>query len=213
MPDKERELTGTAYAVLGLLSLRPWSAYELTQQMERSIDTFWTRASSQLYAEVKRLSAVGMAEATKETVGRRPRTTYTITPAGRGALEAWLQSPGRGLSLDFEALVKVFFAEQGSLDGLRANLYAALEWAQDRQQANREASQSILDHGGPFPDRLAVIALVFAFKVEIGDVVARWANWALDVTADWPADPTQWTAPTEPFHRAIDQPDPPTQGP
>ena len=210
MTSNDQELTGTGYAILGLLALRPWAAYELTQQMERSIDTFWTRASSRLYAEAKRLAAQGMAEATKENVGRRPRTIYTITPAGRAALEGWLETPGRGLSLDFEALVKVFFAEQGSRDGLRANLEAALAWASDRQEANRDAARSFLDHGGPFPDRLAVLALVFAFKVEISDVVARWANWALQVTEDWPDDPTQWTAPTEPFHRALRTPEPPT---
>jgi len=205
----ERELTGTAYAILGLLSLRPWTAYELTRQMERSIDTFWSRASSRLYAEAKRLAALGLAEPSKETVGRRPRTTYIITPAGRAALEGWLETSGRGLSLDFEALVKVFFADQGDREGLQANLNAALGWAEDRQQINRDAAKAILDHGGEFPERLAVLALVFAFKVEIADTVARWATWALEVTEDWPEDPAEWTALTEPFDRALVDPNTP----
>lgn len=206
MVDHDRDLPGTAYAILGLLSLQPWTAYELTKQMERSVDTFWSRASSRLYAEAKRLADLGLAEATKESVGRRPRTTYSITPQGRSALEAWLETPGGGLSLDFEALVKVFFAEQGDRESLRANLNAALDWAEDRQQTNREGAAAILDHGGEFPERLAILTLVFAFKVEIADVVARWATWALEVTDDWPDDPAQWTALTEPFERALDTP-------
>lgn len=206
MVESDRELPGTAYAILGLLSLRPWTAYELTKQMERSIDTFWSRASSRLYAEVKRLADLGLAVASKDSVGRRPRTTYTITPEGRGALEAWLATPGAGLSLDFEALVKVFFSDQADRNAVQANIGAALNWAEERQQINHDAATAILDTGGEFPERLAVLALVFAFKVEIADVVARWATWALEVTNEWPEDPADWTTNLEPFQRALTHP-------
>jgi len=41
-------LTTTSYAVLGLLAVRPWSSYELTQQMDRSLGRVWPRAVSKL---------------------------------------------------------------------------------------------------------------------------------------------------------------------
>ena len=44
-------LTTTSYAVLGLLCVQPWTAYDLAQQMTRSTSFVWPRATSGLYNE------------------------------------------------------------------------------------------------------------------------------------------------------------------
>ena len=72
--------------------------------------------------EPKKLVAHGFATATREYAGRRPRTVYTITDAGREALRAWLGEPGGGPLIEFEGLVKVLFAEQAGKDELLATL-------------------------------------------------------------------------------------------
>src|SRR3954470_18250166 len=102
-----RGLTTTSYAILGLLAIQPWSTYELTRQMDRSLSRFWPRAQSKLYEEPRKLVAHGYAVATTERVGRRSRTVYAITPEGRAALTAWLRTPGGGPVLEFEQLLKV----------------------------------------------------------------------------------------------------------
>ena len=53
-------LTSTTHAVLGLLSLRPWTTYELAKQVQRSLGWFWPRAERKLYDEPKRLVAAGV---------------------------------------------------------------------------------------------------------------------------------------------------------
>ena len=58
-----RSLTTPSYAILGLLSIQPWSTYELAQLMRRSLHFVWPRAESNLYAEPKRLVEAGMATA------------------------------------------------------------------------------------------------------------------------------------------------------
>ena len=70
--DRTASLTTTSYAVLGLLAIQPWSTYELAKQMERTLYRVWPRARSRLYDEPKKLVAHGLAEARKESVGRRP---------------------------------------------------------------------------------------------------------------------------------------------
>jgi DNA-binding PadR family transcriptional regulator len=99
-------LTTTSYAILGLLAIQPWSTYELAQQMERSLGRVWPRAQSKLYEEPKKLVAHGLAKASVEQVGQRPRTRYAITPKGRRALATWLREPGAGPVLEFEQLLK-----------------------------------------------------------------------------------------------------------
>src|SRR5438128_11477377 len=81
-------LTTTSYAILGLLAVKPWTTYELAQQMERAMGHFWPRARSKVYEEPKKLVVKGLARASADQVGKRPRTVYTITPKGRKALAA-----------------------------------------------------------------------------------------------------------------------------
>src|SRR6266498_5888977 len=108
------ELNTTSFAMLGMLAIRPWSTYELAKHLDRSLRPLWPRARSNLFNEPKKLVAHGLAVATEETVGRRPRTLYTITPAGRRALRQWLGTPGQGPVLEFEQLLKVFFVDHAT---------------------------------------------------------------------------------------------------
>ena len=64
-------LTATSYAVLGLLAVKPWSSYELTQQMDRSLGRVWPRAVSKLYEEPKKLASHGLARPATQQNGRQ----------------------------------------------------------------------------------------------------------------------------------------------
>ena len=180
------DLTTTSYAILGLLGIRSWTTYELAQQMERSLRHFWPRAASRVYEEPKRLAALGLATATREQVGRRPRTVYAITAKGRRALQRWLAQPGGGLAMEFEALLKVLFAEQASRDDVLANIASARAWAEQQTAENVAFARLYEDGGGPFPERLAAIALTGRFMTDLADMVTSWATWAEATVAAWP---------------------------
>ena len=87
---RDTDVPTTSYAVLGMLAIRPWSAYELNKQLRRSLAYCWPKTQSVLYDEPKRLAALGWARSRSEPAGRRTRTVYEITPAGREALREWL---------------------------------------------------------------------------------------------------------------------------
>lgn len=180
------ELTTTSYAILGLLAIKPWTTYELTQQMDRGMGRFWPRAQSKLYQEPKKLVSRGMARADAESTGRRRRTVYSITPSGRRALRAWSARPGAGPHLEFEVLLKVFFAEHGSREDLLASLNAARDWADERAAENVAIARGYLGGEGPFPDRLAHTLLVGRFLADFEDLVRRWAEWASTLVESWP---------------------------
>lgn len=182
------ELTATSYAILGLLAIKPWTTYELTQQMDRGMSRFWPRATSKLYEEPKKLVSRGMARAALETTGRRSRTVYSITPKGRRALRSWSARPGTGPHLEFEVLLKCFFAEHGSKENLVASLDAAREWADERAAENVAIARGYLTGDGPFPDRLAHTLLVGRFLADFEDMVRTWADWAERVVASWPRE-------------------------
>jgi DNA-binding PadR family transcriptional regulator len=184
-------LTTTSFAILGLLAVRPWSTYELTRQMDRSLGRIWPRAQSKLYEEPKKLVELGLAEASTEPVGRRPRTVYAITAAGRDALADWLAEPGTGPNIEFEQLLKIFFAEQGTRADALATLAAVHEWARERNEDNLVAAREYGAGEGPFQHRAAQNLLIGAFLVEFYRMVASWADWAEGQVEHWPDDPSQ----------------------
>jgi DNA-binding PadR family transcriptional regulator len=181
-------LTTTSYAILGLLAVKPWTTHELVQQVDRSLRRLWPRAQSKLYEEPKKLVAHGYARAADDPVGRRKRTRYTITAAGRRALADWVAQPGEGPSLEFEQLVKIHFADAGSRADVLANLEAARTWVVEQNRENLAAALAYRAGEGPFPERAALNQLPGRFLTEFYATVARWISWATEVVEAWPDD-------------------------
>lgn len=181
-------LTTTTYGVLGLLAVRPHSTYELAKAMDRSVGRVWPRAQSKLFEEPKKLVARGYATAREESVGRRPRTVFTITRSGRRALAAWLAEPGDGPALEFEGLVKLIFADHGTRDDALASIARAREWAVEMNTSSIEEGEKFVDKGGLYEQRRATTLLLGAFLTDFYALVAQWADWATEEVSGWPED-------------------------
>lgn len=175
----------TAAALLGLLRLRTWTTYELAKQVQKSLGWFWPRAERKLYDEPKRLASDGLATAEKEMTGARPRTVYAVTPAGRKELRRWLDEPPVPPALEFEGMVKVFFADAGSIDQLRTTLTRIAETS-DERMAELEEKRAEHESSAPaFPERLELNKLALRFQIEHERAFGTWARWALEESASW----------------------------
>src|ERR1700704_24408 len=88
------QLTTTEAAVLALLAIEgERSAYDLTKLVAQAIAHVWSPARSGLYAVPPRLVKDGFAQ--RRVVSQSPRPDkqlYRITPAGRRALDGWLET-------------------------------------------------------------------------------------------------------------------------
>jgi DNA-binding PadR family transcriptional regulator len=187
------EPSTTSFALLGLLSVRAWTSYELAQQMTRSLRWFFPRAERHLYAEVKRLADAGLATAEVGFTGKRRSTTYAITPAGREALREWLRTAPAPPVLEAEVVVRAFFAESGRRDDLVAALETARRQAVEAQQELAAMAQARLDGVAPFPERTAMGALSMRFVADLHRLLEEWATWASDEVATWQhADGRDW---------------------
>ncbi|MET0838414.1 MAG: PadR family transcriptional regulator [Marmoricola sp.] len=184
--------TTTSYAVLGLLSVRSWTTYELAKQVQRSLNWFWPRAERKLYDEPKQLAARGYAVATERYTGKRRSREYAITDEGRAALAQWLGEPPAPRTLEFEGMVKVFFADAGDLDQLRGTLRGIVAEAEERVTA----IAALAAEGTPFPARNHISALTLPLALEQETGVLRWSRWALEQVETWTdtRDPGDWDA-------------------
>jgi PadR family transcriptional regulator AphA len=196
-------LPTTSYAILGMLALRPWTAYELTQQMRRSLTYCWPKAESVLYDEPKRLVRLGLATAQSEPAGRRTRTAYAITEEGRRALGAWLASEPGPPRFELETMLRLIYADQGSKEELLGAVRAARDWAAARYAEGLEQVRGYLVDGGPFPDRLHIIALFARFYADLFELVGQWAELAEAEIQAWPS--TDGLGMTERTHALLEE--------
>lgn len=181
-----RRTATTANAILGLLALRPsWTTWELKTQLRRNMRFFWPRAESQIYEEAKSLVAKGFAVADRSYSGRRARTTYQITPAGRAALEEWMATPPRATALECEALLRVFLAAFSTPDHLAAALDQVQADARAILDVGRVVGPEYLAGTAPFQDQLPVRAVVFDFLSHHARMLSEWADRTATVFARW----------------------------
>jgi PadR family transcriptional regulator, regulatory protein AphA len=179
-------LTTTSFAVLGQIALRPGSAYELTKRMRRNYRFFWPRAESRLYDEARRLVDAGLATAEQSFTGRRARTTYRLTPAGRRALRVWLaEPPAAGWVFQFEPLLRVFLGDFGTRDAL---LQAIERARQDAAELFAVADAVAADYAAGTAEgqpHAHVRALVFDFLWHQGRAIEDWARRAAEEVERW----------------------------
>src|SRR5882757_1123831 len=197
-------LTPTSFAILGYLASRPWSAYELTKQMRDALRLAWTRTEASIYGEPKNLVQRGLATAAEEENEGRRRTVYTITEEGRAELRAWFDRDSAPPVHEFEALLKVGFAENAD----RAATIADLERTEAQARAvitdAWAAYPRYLERAGTNPERLHNLFIYGKFINDYTALIVSWAQWAREQIA---ARPEQWPKGAEARILAFTTPD------
>jgi PadR family transcriptional regulator, regulatory protein AphA len=135
------------------------------------------------------------------------------TPSPRKAATRWprgwpSRAPGRCWSA--RPLVKVAYADQGTRDGLLANLAALIDDTAAKLHFGQMIAGAYLQGRGPFPDRLPLSGLMWRFLREYHVTVLRWAQAQAQVQA-WPEDLSQLDATAE-FSRIVSAASSPSAG-
>jgi DNA-binding PadR family transcriptional regulator len=178
----------TTYAILGLLAMRDWAAYELTKEMRRSLRYFWPRAESAVYGELKKLKDSGDATTRVERRGQRATTIYSITPEGSERLREWLgQDPRRGVLLESEGLLRIFSSASSPPD--RETVLAGIEAIESNaNEILRKAHQvggEYLEGVAPFQDQIRWRVFSHVFSVSYAMMLADWCRWAQTELDRW----------------------------
>ncbi|MET8138345.1 PadR family transcriptional regulator [Streptomyces sp. NPDC005251] len=163
------------HALLGLLSERPASGYDLLKRFETSLANAWPATQSQMYTELSKLADNGLISVS--TQGPRGRKEYTLTDEGLAELRHWLTEikPQRHTRSDI--LLRVFFLNVITPDQARGYLTELMELSEQEHEALRRLADSI-DWGD---DPLSVngkIALEYGLR--FNTMRRKWAAWAAD---------------------------------
>ncbi len=180
------QLTPTSFALLGHLSMRPWTTYELAKQMRRNVRWIWPRAESRIYSELKSLVDTGHAQASRSFTGKRATTTYAITAKGRRAFQAWFSTTPAPFSQEIEGVLRVFLgaeAEPAAL--LQAVRKVGIDGAEIRE-VGEPIGRSYVAGTAPFQDQVHVRAFVFDFLWSYSLLLTEWAERTARELERWP---------------------------
>jgi len=121
------------HAILGFLSLSPFSGYDLKKAFDSSVRHFWPADQSQIYRTLAQIVEAGWAEVEVVPQKEHPdQKIYHLTKAGRAELHQWLANPLPSRESREPLLIQLFFASSlsnGELNGLLQH-----EVAQTREQ-------------------------------------------------------------------------------
>ena len=147
-PDDARAASGRGalhYIILGLLGAHPMSGYDIKRAFDRSLATYWNAGNSQIYTTLKTLAARKLVSSeTIQQEGRPNRRVYSLTAAGRAALDAWLAEPVPSRYTKDEFLTRLFFCGQ-TTDAVALGHLEEHEQALHAQLADME--RALRDYG------------------------------------------------------------------
>jgi PadR family transcriptional regulator, regulatory protein AphA len=200
----------TTFGLLGMLAVRSWTGYELTQQVRRSLRFIWRSSEGHLYREQKRLVDLGWATVEEEPAGQRTRNRYTITDLGRAALAEWLATEPEEPHFQIEGVLRTFFGDQGTPEQLVSSMQTTAETARSMLDEMLGFVDEYLEEGGPlwmleqgvsepeddrlefhgrpmYPERLHVVALTIDVTTQLLETIDSFFNDAAGQVARWPS--------------------------
>ena len=101
------------YAILGLLSWRPMTGYDIKKMFAGSAAFYWSGNNNQIYTTLVKLHENGMVTREVEIQEDSPaRKIYSITPKGQSELKNWLFSEPEPPELKNTFLIQLAWADQ-----------------------------------------------------------------------------------------------------
>lgn len=173
------------HAILGLLTYRPMTGYDLKQVFDSSINYFWTAHQSQIYRELSALEGKGYVDSRIELQEKRPdRKVYRITSEGEQELQHWLEQFPAVLTTPVreELLVRIFFASRLPLSELKFQLQRFLR----ERQSSLASHESIGDMIGAYaklldrPDEAFYWMLTLKRGIANLKAEIRWAEESIE---------------------------------
>ncbi|MFF7354253.1 PadR family transcriptional regulator [Streptomyces filipinensis] len=163
------------HALLGLLSERPASGYDLLKTFETSLANVWPATQSQIYTELTKLAGSGLITVAAE--GPRGRKEYAITDEGMAELRHWLTGVAPQRNTRSDILLRVFFL--GVLPPEQAHTY--LTGLIEMSREGHERLWQLADSVDWDDDNLSVYGrIALEYGLRFNAMRREWAEWAAE---------------------------------
>jgi DNA-binding PadR family transcriptional regulator len=136
-----------SHALLGLVTYRPATGYELKTAFNESIHFFWNATLPQIYRTLKQMEEKRwLTVAIEHQDGKPSRKIYHVTEAGRKELQEWLQVDPKIPEPREPMLIKVFFGNQMDPGHFLSHLQGWRDYHAGLLQKYEEEVTPIIEH-------------------------------------------------------------------
>lgn len=134
--------------ILGILSKKPHSGYEIKQHFEEYFSFFFDASYGTIYPTLNKMESLNLL--TKESVqqeGKPNKNVFTITDAGMEQFQAYLQAPAEKEVLRSDFFMHLYFADMADKETVHKLLRQGMEEKQlmyDDLEQKLRALESVL---------------------------------------------------------------------
>lgn len=101
------------YTILGFLRWGPLTGYDLKKMFDLSDILYWSGSNNQIYRPLVKLHEAGLVSRETERQADNPdRKVYTITAAGRAALQEWTRETPDLPYIKHPLLIQLLWADE-----------------------------------------------------------------------------------------------------
>lgn len=161
------------HALLGLLSERPASGYDLLKRFDTSLANVWPATQSQIYTELTRLAGSGLITVAAE--GPRGRKEYALADEGLAELRHWLTETKPQRNTRSDVLLRVFFLGVLTPEQARGYLTDLMELSEQGYEELQQLAQSI---DGDEDDLAVYGRIALEYGLRFNAMRREWAEWA-----------------------------------
>jgi len=166
------------HALLGLLADTPQNGYDLTKRFEQTLSGHaWSAGHSQIYPELKRMTAEGLVEVVDE--GSRGSKVYGVTDAGRAELRRWMFSPLGDSPPRNEFALRLFLLSSLDLADLRV-LVDRMASASDEEAVELTHTIKEIEDATPPGQPQGYARFAAEFGRRYYELQRDWARWVLE---------------------------------
>lgn len=134
----------TKYAILGALSQRSGSGYDIKKICDSSIAYFWNENYGHIYPVLKKMESEELiTKQVEQTEGRPLKNVYSITEKGREELERWLMLPVEHDSIRSELLLKIFWSKDIPIENIIEKIQKEKEDAEKNLEQYLEVEKNL----------------------------------------------------------------------
>ncbi|MBU50630.1 MAG: hypothetical protein CL920_18280 [Deltaproteobacteria bacterium] len=186
------------HAILGFLSLRSMTGYDLKKSFDRSASHFWPGNQSQIYRTLSKLTELDFVDVDVHERGDLlPTKTYSITPSGRQHLHTWLSTPLGERPVREPFLLQLFFGGLLSDDEVLALIQSEIALTEDALKQYEALKEPPTPPESKEDKRKVFFSLLtLEFGLHANETYLRWLTSikerieAQDYTAQWTKEPS-----------------------
>jgi PadR family transcriptional regulator, regulatory protein AphA len=175
------ELSDVEVALLGLLSVRPMTGYDIRRHFDRALAPWWDTPRTQIYPKLRELETRRLIEHEYVVQESKPnKRVYSPTPAGRDRLRAWLEGSIQWPNLRHQMMMRLFLGHLLPADGLHGLLAdyrdRTAQWSDMLREIETKFSRSL---AGPYRDTVFFELLALRNLIALADLEVSAADRAV----------------------------------